>query len=82
MVARLGSEFGADFEKYKILEDGAIKTEAGFMKYLDRADGQAWTRADRNKRVISTIQFSKAQTTSCPITSQRAIAALTKNLLR
>lgn len=50
MIARLGSEFGADFEKYKNLEDGAVKSEAGFMKYLDRAEGQALTRADRNKR--------------------------------
>jgi hypothetical protein len=31
MVARLGSEFGADFEKYKTLEDGAIKSEAGVL---------------------------------------------------
>jgi hypothetical protein len=34
----LGSEFGADFEKYKNPEDVEVKSEAGFMKYLDRAD--------------------------------------------
>lgn len=61
MVARLGSEFGADFEKYKNLEDGAVKSEAGFMKYLDRAEGQALTRADRNKRFRSYLYNSVLQ---------------------
>src|SRR6202789_954516 len=61
MVARLGSEFGADFEKYKNLEDGAIKSEAGFMKYLDRVDGQVLTRADRNKRFRSYLYNSVLQ---------------------
>ncbi|OFW19954.1 MAG: hypothetical protein A3H27_15345 [Acidobacteria bacterium RIFCSPLOWO2_02_FULL_59_13] len=61
MVARLGSEFGADFEKYKNLEDGAIKSEAGFMKYLDRVDGQALTRAERNKRFRSYLYNSVLQ---------------------
>ena len=61
MVARLGSEFGADFEKYKTLEDGAIKSEAGFLKYLDRADGQTLTRADRNKRFRSYLYNSVLQ---------------------
>ncbi len=60
MVARLGSEFGADFEKYKNLEDGAIKSESGFMKYLDRVDG-ALTRADRNKRFRSYLYNSVLQ---------------------
>ncbi len=60
MVTRLGSEFGADFEQYKNLEDGAIKSEAGFMKYLDRA-GQVLTRADRNKRFRSYLYNSILQ---------------------
>jgi len=63
MIARLGSEFGADFEKYKNLEDGAVKSEAGFMKYLDRAEGQALTRADRNKRFRSYLYNSVLQST-------------------
>lgn len=53
MVTRLGSEFGADFEKYRSSDDDAVKSEAGFMKYLDRAEGQTLTRADRNKRFRS-----------------------------
>ena len=61
MVARLGNEFGADFETYKNLDDGATKTEAGFMKYLDRADGQALTRAERNKRFRSYLYNSVLQ---------------------
>jgi hypothetical protein len=61
MVARLGSEFGADFDKYKNLEDAAVKSEAGFLKYLDKADDQALTRADRNKRFRSYLYNSVLQ---------------------
>jgi hypothetical protein len=61
MVSRLGSEFGADFEQYKNLEDGATKSESGFMKYLDRAEGQVLTRADRNKRFRSYLYNSILQ---------------------
>jgi hypothetical protein len=50
MVSRLGTEFGADFEKYKSLEDGTVKSESGFMKYMDKADDQMLSRAERNKR--------------------------------
>lgn len=53
MVLKLGSEFGAEFEAYKNLEDGAGKTEAGFLKYLERDPKQAATRGDRNKRFRS-----------------------------
>lgn len=60
MVARLGTEFGADFEKYKNLEDGSVKSESGFMKFLDRVDG-ALTRADRNKRFRSYLYNSVLQ---------------------
>jgi hypothetical protein len=48
MVVKLGTEFGVDFEKYKNLEDGLPKSEAGFIRFLDRE--QALTKADRNKR--------------------------------
>jgi hypothetical protein len=61
MVARLGSEFGADFDKYKNLEDGATKSEAGFIKYLDRAEGQLLTRGERNKRFRSYLYNSVLQ---------------------
>lgn len=61
MISRLGSEFGADFERYRNLEGDGIKSEAGFMKYLDRAEGQVLTRADRNKRFRSYLYNSVLQ---------------------
>ncbi len=53
MVLKLGDEFGADFENYKLLEDDSIKSEAGFMRYLEKQSGQALTKADLNKRFRS-----------------------------
>jgi hypothetical protein len=34
MVAKLGSQFGKQFEEYKNIEDQEKKTEAGFVKYV------------------------------------------------
>ena len=34
MVLKLGSQFGKDFDEYKNLEDGKIKSESGFVDYL------------------------------------------------
>lgn len=53
MVSKLGAEFGKDFEMYKDLEDDNIKSEAGFMRYMERIPGQALTKADLNKRFRS-----------------------------
>lgn len=50
MVQKLGTEFGLDFEKYKNLEDGSVKSESGFMKYLDRDLTHALTKGERNTR--------------------------------
>jgi len=61
MVARLGSEFGADFEKYKNIENGAVKSESGFMKFLDRAEDQVLTKAERNKRFRNYLYNSVLQ---------------------
>ncbi len=49
MVMKLGNEFGADFERYKNLEDGSVKSEAGFMRFLERED-PLLTRGERNRR--------------------------------
>ena len=38
MVLKLGSQFGVDFEAYKNLEDGAPKTEEGFISFLRKQD--------------------------------------------
>lgn len=58
MVLKLGTEFGLDFEKYKNLEDGAAKSEAGFIKYLDRDPSQSLTRGERNTRFRSYLYNS------------------------
>jgi hypothetical protein len=56
MVLKLGTEFGLDFERYKNVEDGSIKSEAGFMRFLERE--QALTKAERNKRFRSYLYNS------------------------
>ncbi len=56
MVLKLGTEFGTDFEAYKNVEDGAAKSEAGFMTYLERE--RAMSKADRNKRFRSYLYNS------------------------
>ena len=61
MVLKLGAEFGADFERYKDLDDGAIKSESGFMKFLDRDPSQSLTKADRNRRFRSYLYNSIIQ---------------------
>jgi hypothetical protein len=52
MVLKLGSQFGADFEKYKNREDNETKSEGGFLQFLERED-PTMSRADRNKRFRS-----------------------------
>lgn len=56
MVLKLGTEFGLDFERYKSLEDGSTKSEAGFIRFLERE--QALTKAERNKRFRSYLYNS------------------------
>ena len=61
MVLKLGTEFGTDFTEYKNLEDGAPKTEYGFMKYLESGPYQSLTRAERNSRFRSWLYNSILQ---------------------
>ena len=48
MVQKLGSQFGADFDQYRNLEDANAKSEAGFVDYLIAKDnltkGEVWKR--------------------------------------
>ncbi len=53
MVIKLGKEFGADFENYKNLEDGAVKSEANFIKFLERDLTQVLTKGERKRRFRS-----------------------------
>jgi hypothetical protein len=58
MVIKLGTEFGREFEAYKNLEDGSIKSEAGFMKFLERDPTQTMSKAELNKRFRSYLYNS------------------------
>jgi hypothetical protein len=58
MVIKLGAEFGREFEAYKNLEDGSIKSEAGFMKFLERDPAQTMSKAELNKRFRSYLYNS------------------------
>jgi hypothetical protein len=58
MVIKLGKEFGREFEAYKNLEDGSIKSEAGFMKFLERDPAQTMSKAELNKRFRSYLYNS------------------------
>ena len=51
MVLKLGTQFGVDFEAYKNLEDGQVKSEAGFANYL--RDNDKLTRSEINDRFRS-----------------------------
>lgn len=57
MVMKLGTQFGADFEAYKGLEDGQPKTEQGFMSYLRKQDANLST-AQVNQRFRSYLYNS------------------------
>jgi hypothetical protein len=56
MVAKLGAQFGKQFEEYKNLEDQVKKTEAGFVKFL--MSSEQLTTGEVNKRFTSFIYDS------------------------
>ena len=56
MVLKLGTQFGADFDEYKNLEDGSPKSEAGFLDYLASKDNI--TKSDVSKRFNSFLYNS------------------------
>lgn len=51
MIAKLGSQFGKQFEEYKNNENDEQKTEAGFVKYIQISE--QLTTAEVNKRFTS-----------------------------
>jgi hypothetical protein len=53
MVLKLGSQFGADFEAYKTLEDDKPKSESAFLEFLRSKDGGTLTTAQLNDRFRS-----------------------------
>lgn len=56
MVAKLGSQFGKEFEDYKNSEEGTKKSEAGFVKYLKTTE--RLTTGEVNKRFSSFLYNS------------------------
>jgi len=56
MVAKLGAQFGREFEEYKNIEDNGKKTEAGFLDYLK--EKERLTKAEINKRFRSFLYNS------------------------
>ncbi len=58
MVMKLGALFGADFEEYKKSDDEPIKTEANFLRWLDRRDKGTVKRGDRAEQFRSFLYNS------------------------
>lgn len=58
MILKLGSQFGKDFEDYRRVEDGLIKSELGFLNYIEKAHDSSLTRGERNKRFRSYLYNS------------------------
>ena len=56
MVAKLGAQFGREFEDYRILEDGKNKSEFEFLNYLKGKE--ELTKAELNKRFKSFLYNS------------------------
>jgi hypothetical protein len=53
MVLKLGSQFGLDFNEYKNNEDGDVKSEERFLKWLDLKDATTAKKADRTAQFRS-----------------------------
>lgn len=58
MVMKLGAQFGTDFEEYKKDESEAVKSEAGFLKWLARRDAGVVKKADRTEQFRSYLYNS------------------------
>ena len=56
MVLKLGTQFGAEFETYKDLEDGQVKSEAGFVNYIRVKENL--TKSEVNQRFRSFLYNS------------------------
>lgn len=56
MVAKLGSQFGKQFEDYRNLEDGKVKSEANFLRYLRSTE--YLTLGEVDKKFISYLYDS------------------------
>jgi hypothetical protein len=57
MVLKLGTQFGKDFDEYKDIEQGGIKSEVGFLEYLSKKD-LAISRGEINQKFRSYLYKS------------------------
>jgi len=57
MILKLGNQFGKDFDEYRNRDDISIKSENGFLEFLEQKD-PSLTRAERNRRFRSYLYNS------------------------
>ena len=95
MVMKLGTQFGQDFEQYKDLEDGNIKSESGFVNYLIAKDsitkGEAMNRfrsflynsilEDKNNRLSRLVASGNRATDEKPLTLNGLTSSLFASFL-
>lgn len=58
IILKLGTQFGKDFEDYRMLEDGTAKSEHGFVEYFGRVHEADLTPFERTKRFRSYLYNS------------------------
>ncbi len=80
MVMKLGAEFGADFEKYKNLEDGAAKSEAGFMRFLEQRPRNQ-TMSERHQERFRSYLYNSC-TGEPPTTDAAQLSSRTRTAVR
>lgn len=68
MVLKLGSQFGLDFNEYRNIEDGDMKTESRFLKWLDSKDSASATKTDRTTQFRSYLYNSVLEDESNKLT--------------
>jgi len=57
LILKLGNQFGKDFDEYRNRDDITIKSEVGFLEFLEKKD-TSLTRGERNKRFRSYLYNS------------------------
>ena len=57
MILKFGNQFGKDFDEYRNRDDILVKTERGFLEFLEQKDSTL-SRAERNRRFRSYLYNS------------------------
>lgn len=83
MVLKLGTQFGSDFDEYKNLEDGKVKSEVGFLEHLRIKDNLSRAQVkrrflsflydsiirDESNRLSRLVSFTNRSTANTPIST-------------